>query len=101
MRERNPMTETINASQVRQQWSRLINKVFRGETRVVVEKSGIPVAAIISAEDLSRLNQLEDERRQRFAVLERTWRAFEDVPPEQLEAEVERAVREMRQARNT
>lgn len=101
MRERNPMTETINASQVRQQWSRLINKVFRGETRVVVEKSGIPVAAIISAEDLSRLNQLEDERRQRFAVLERTWRAFEDVRPEQLEAEVERAVREMRQARNT
>ena len=101
MRERNPMTETINASQVRQQWSRLINKVFRGETRVVVEKSGIPVAAIISGEDLSRLNQLEDERRQRFAVLERTWRAFEDVRPEQLEAEVERAVREMRQARNT
>ncbi|HET7078693.1 MAG TPA: type II toxin-antitoxin system prevent-host-death family antitoxin [Chloroflexia bacterium] len=101
MRERNPMTETINASQVRQQWSRLINKVFRGETRVVVEKSGIPVAAIISAEDLRRLNQLEDERRQRFAVLERTWTAFEDVPPEQLEAEVERAVREMRKARST
>ena len=101
MRERNPMTETINASQVRQQWRRLINKVFRGETRVVVEKSGIPVAAIISAEDLRRLNQLEDERRQRFAVLERTWTAFEDVPPEQLEAEVERAVREMRKARST
>jgi hypothetical protein len=30
MRERNPMTETINASQVRQQWSRLINKGCRG-----------------------------------------------------------------------
>jgi hypothetical protein len=59
------------------------------------------VAASSSAEDLRRLNQLADERRQRFAVLERTWTAFEDVPPEQLEAEVERAVREMRKARST
>ncbi len=59
MREREPMTQTINASDARQHWSELLNKVFRKETRVIIEKSGIPVAAIISAEDLERLNRFE------------------------------------------
>jgi prevent-host-death family protein len=35
-----------------------LGKVFRGETHVIVEKSGIPVAAIISAEDFDRLTKL-------------------------------------------
>src|SRR5947199_10734 len=35
MRERAPMTQTIKASQARQEFSQLLNKVFRRETRVV------------------------------------------------------------------
>jgi len=69
MPEREPMTQTMKASQARQEFSQLLNKVFRRETRVVVEKNGIPVAAIISADDLARLAQLEQERAQRFAVM--------------------------------
>jgi prevent-host-death family protein len=46
------MAQVMNASQARENWSEVINKVFLKETRVIVEKSGIPVAAIISAEDL-------------------------------------------------
>jgi len=60
--ERSPETETINASEARRQWSRLVNRVFRGETRILIEKSGIPVAAIISAEDLQYFRRLEAER---------------------------------------
>jgi prevent-host-death family protein len=64
------MTQTINASTARQEWSKILNKVFQEETRIVVEKSGIPVAAIIPAEDLKRLDQLEKERVERFRILD-------------------------------
>ncbi len=96
MREREPMTQTMKASQVRQEWSKLLNTVFRGKTRVVVEKSGIPVAAIISAEDLDRLKQFEAQRAERLKVLEGSWAAFKDEDPETIEQEVSQAVAEVR-----
>jgi prevent-host-death family protein len=55
------MTKTIKASDARQQFSQLLNEVFREESRVVVEKSGIPVAAIIPAKDLQRLTKPFDK----------------------------------------
>jgi prevent-host-death family protein len=97
MREREIMTQTIKASDARQQWSELLNKVFRKETRVVVEKSGIPVAAIISAEDLERLNRYEQERAERFKILDEIGEAFKDVPPEELEREVAKTLDAVRQ----
>ncbi len=97
MRERRPMTQTINASDARQQWSELLNKVFRKETRVIVEKSGIPVAAIVSADDLERLNRYDQEWKERFKALEETWEAFKDVPAEEIEREVTKALDAVRQ----
>ena len=96
MRERNPMTQTMKASDARQQFSDVINRVYRKETRVVVERSGIPVAAIVSAEDLARLDRYEQERVARFAGLSRISEAFADVPVDELEQEVDRAVAEAR-----
>lgn len=106
MREREPMTtKTMKATEARQQFSQLLNQVFRRETRVLVEKSGIPVAAIISASDLERLNRLEEERERDFAVLGEIGQAFKDVPPRELEAEVGRALaaarRQLRKERPT
>lgn len=99
MRERDqPMTQTLKASEARQQFSALINQVARKATRVVVEKSGVPVAAIVSAEDLATLQRYEVERAQRFAALDRIGEAFKDVPAEELEAEVTKAIAAVRQA---
>lgn len=67
---------------------------------MLVEKSGIPVAAIISAADLERPRQLEEEHARRFAVLERTWAAFQDVPIEEIEEQVAQAVQQARQTRH-
>ena len=58
-----PKTRTMKISEVKQQFNRLVNQVYRRETRVMVEKSGIPVAGIVSAEDLERLDRLDRERR--------------------------------------
>jgi len=91
------MVQTLSASAARQQWSALLNKVFRKEARVLVEKSGIPVAAIVSAEDLERLARLEEERRQDFAIIDELRAAFQDVPDEELEQEVNRAFQEARE----
>ena len=91
------MTQTIKASDVRQQWSEVLNKVFRKETQVIVEKSGIPVAAIISTEDLARLHRLEAQRQKDFAILDEMRDAFKDVPPDELEREVANAVASVRQ----
>ena len=92
-----PMTQTINASTARQEFSKILNKVFREETRIVVEKSGIPVAAIISAEDLKRLDQLEKERKERFRILDEVKAAFRDIPEAEIENEIDQAITRSRQ----
>ena len=59
MREPEPLTQTMKISDVKNTLSSLVNKVYRKETRILIEKSGIPVAALVSADDLSRLQQLD------------------------------------------
>ena len=86
----------MKASEVREQWSQLLNKVFRYQTRVVVEKSGIPVAAVISAEELKRFISLEEQREKRFKALDRIRAAFKGVPSDKLEQEIDKAILEVR-----
>jgi prevent-host-death family protein len=97
MAEREPTTQTIDVTEARQKWSQLINKVFRREARVIVEKSGIPVAAIISAQDLERFNRWEAKRARDLAVLEAMSEPFKDAPPEEIEREAAKALAEVRQ----
>ncbi len=94
-----PTTQTVAASAARQRWSQLLNQVFRHEIRVIVEKSGVPVAALVSADDLARLELLDHERAERFRALDASWKAFEGVPAAEIEQEVARAVEEARARR--
>jgi prevent-host-death family protein len=96
MREQEPMTQTMKASEARAQFSTVLNQVYRKQKRVVVEKSGIPVAAIVSAEDLQALQRLEAERSADFDVLFRIGNAFKDVPDEELAREVSAALTQVR-----
>src|ERR687885_196403 len=96
MREREPMTQTMKASQARQEFSQLLNRVFRRETRVIVEKSGIPVAAIISAEDLERLTRLEAERQARFKMIDEIQARNRDKDPDEVERDVAKEIAAMR-----
>lgn len=95
------MTQTLKASAVRSNWSKLLNQVFKEQTRVIVEKSGIPVAAVISAEDLSRLTRLEEERNERFKVIDRMRAAFKDIPDDEIEQQVDKAVAEVRASKRS
>ena len=92
-------TETMKISEVKQQLNRLVNRVYRHETRVLVEKSGIPVAGLVSAEDLRRLDRLDHERAERFKVLKEFAAGFADQSPEEIERETARAIAEVRAER--
>lgn len=91
-----PVIETVKASDARQHWSELLNKVFGGQVRVVVEKSGIPVAALISAEDFQHFQLLEAQRHERFHALEETWEAFADLPAADVDQAITRVIAEVR-----
>lgn len=99
MRQPRPTTETIKISEVKRRLSVLANDVYREETRVLVEKSGIPVAALVSPADLARLVRFDrerDERERDFAIIDEMREAFKDVPPEEIEREVAKAIAEVR-----
>ena len=93
------MIQTLKASDVRSNWSQLLNQVFRGETEVVVEKSGIPVAAIVSAQDYQKLQQIKQARKRDFDVINRMRAAFKGIPDDEIEREVNKAVNEVRKER--
>ena len=96
MREQHPMTQTMKISDVKQQLNSLVNRVYRRETRVVVEKSGIPVAGLVSADDLRRLDRLDRERAERFRALDEFAAGFADQSPEAIERETAQALAEVR-----
>ena len=99
MREQEPMTQIMKISDVKNTLSSLVNKVYRKETRVLVEKAGIPVAALVSADDLNRLQQLDRAWDERTKAIERFSQAFADVPTEEAEAEVARIIADRRRRR--
>lgn len=93
------MTQTLKASDVRSNWSKLLNKVFRGETEVLVEKSGIPVAAIVSAQDYQKLQQIKQRRERDSSVINQIRTAFADQTSEQIKKGVRESIAEVRAER--
>ena len=64
MRERRPaMKKVISATEVRNNLGTLLNRVYRSEEQLVVEKLGIPVAVIISMKDYEQYQRLLAQRR--------------------------------------
>ena len=90
------VTETKAISEVKNALSEVVNAVGCHETRLVIEKRGSPVAAIVSAADLDRLVRYEHERDERFKLIDRMRESFKDVPDEEIEREADRAVAEIR-----
>lgn len=90
-------TRTVDASDAGRQFDELLDTVDRAATRVIVEKGGKPVAAIISAADLDRLDRLDAEQREAWKVLEAMRAPFRDVPHEEIERETDRIMAEIRE----
>ena len=89
-------TRRLSEAEARAEWEGLLDAVGRQRERVMVERSGRPVAAVISFRDfewfLQQLVRWEEGTR----VLDATGEAFKDVPVDELEREVARALAEVR-----
>ena len=86
----------MKVSDVKSRLDSLVDRVSREGTRVLVERSGTPVAAIVSNEDLERLRRLDDERARDFALLDELAAPFVGVPAEEIEREGAKALAEVR-----
>ena len=96
MGKHQPETRSKKISDVKNSLSSLVNEVSRNETRVLVVKRGVPVAAIDSADDLARLDGLDRERAESFKVIDELREAFKDVPAEEIERETDRIIARIR-----
>src|SRR5215204_3864809 len=96
MGQRPVSTERVAASRARQDWSQLLERVQSGRVRILVEKSGVPVAALIAPEDLARFEKIEAEL---DAALARMRAAFADLTDEQIEQDIADVIAEVRTAR--
>lgn len=91
-----PAVETLAATEARRTWSQLLNRVHRERGRVLIEKNGVPVAALISPRDLDFLLAELERRERAWQVIERAREAFADVPSDEIEREVAKAIAEVR-----
>jgi len=95
-----PAEKTMNVTDTKQNFSRVINEVARGESYVVVEKSGAPVAAIISRQEMEEYKRFkEKEREGRARLFERLAElgdAFSEVSDEELEREIQKSQAEVK-----
>ena len=96
MHAQEPTMRTMKISEVKNTLSSLVNSVYRERTRILIEKSGIPVAGIVSIADLEQLARLDQERAEAFKVIDELREAFKDVPAEEIDREADRAVAELR-----
>lgn len=97
MPERSTTPRTMTISEVKKVLSELVDEVGLGNTRVLVEQAGRPVAALVSVDELARLERFDREWDEGTKAIERFSQAFADVPVEEAEAEIARIITEIRQ----
>ena len=91
-----PTTEIVGIDEVRDRLDDLLKHAVGRDRRVVIEREGRPVAALISFADLEWLDMLREQRVERLKFLDEIGRGFDEVSDEELEREIDRAVAEVR-----
>jgi antitoxin (DNA-binding transcriptional repressor) of toxin-antitoxin stability system len=97
VRARMPAVETMSISAVKSRLNSLVNAIYRNETRVLVEKSGIPVAGIVPIVDMRRLARLDELDQEAGKILEAMRSPFDDVPAEEIDQQTKRIIAENRE----
>jgi prevent-host-death family protein len=83
------MTIMLGAREARKNFSELLGRVGYGGEVAIVERSGKPMVAVIP---VALYEQLVAEREVRFQVLDRIRGRLPDLPVEEVEADVSRAI---------
>jgi len=94
-----PRVETMSVSESRRQYSEILNRVYRDNDRVVIEKNGIPVAAIVPIAVAEDADEKERRRAEFRASLDATRREFRNIPADEIEREIAKAIAEVEESR--
>jgi prevent-host-death family protein len=94
-----PTTETISVSEARQKLSETLNRVREDNVRYIVEKSGIPVAAVVPLSVLEEAERKEAARLEAIRAFEAVQSGFVGVSEEEAEQEIAKALEEIKRER--
>jgi hypothetical protein len=96
MTRQDPTTETITSAVAREQWDEVIDRVKTREARFVIECDGKQVAALISVHDLEIFERYLRQRAKDFEIVYEIQGLFADIPDDEIEREIEKAIAEVR-----
>jgi prevent-host-death family protein len=88
--------KTIPALEARTQFGQIMKEVQGGQVRVLVEKSGVPMVGIISAQEFQRVIA---EREARFEVVDRIRHRLPSIPDSEVQHDVREALSRARRRR--
>lgn len=88
--------KTVTALEARTHFSQILKAVQGGGVRIVVEKRGVPIVGIVSAQEFQRVIA---EREARFAVVDRIRRRLPKVSDRVVDRDVRQALRPPRRRR--
>jgi prevent-host-death family protein len=108
--KRKPMLRIVPAAKVKNNFGEVIKRVYENDEVQIIERAGLPVAGIVSMSDIERLYpekvkqmpRLERSAKRQQAwdrlikVLDETQKGGEKFTEEEVEADVLRAVQEVR-----
>ncbi len=109
--KRHSMIRLVPASQAKNQFGEVIRRVYEDEETQIIERSGMPVAAIISMNDLERFMPEKIKEMPEVAMSAKRKRAWKELmailsepgsekySDEEVEADALRAVQEVRHGR--
>ena len=85
------MEKSVGADEASRRLDEIIDETIQTRDHFIIERSGHPVAAIVSIADYHAWQRLAKDRI--FAVIEDVWQLNKGVAPEELERDVELASR--------
>lgn len=88
--------QTVDVEEGEARIGELVSEVAGRGGRVLVTRDGQIIAALISARELAVLDQAERKRKAAFKVIDEIQAAFADLPGEELEREIAKALAEVR-----
>jgi hypothetical protein len=86
-------TKTIPAVEARVHLGEIMKRSFKNGEDFIVEKSGIPMIAILNADEYKKYIQ---EREERFKIIERIKKKLPDVPAKEVEKDITKAIKTVR-----
>ncbi|MGD0116316.1 MAG: type II toxin-antitoxin system Phd/YefM family antitoxin [Dehalococcoidia bacterium] len=92
------MKRKISAVEARKKLGEILESVYYRGDEVVIERAGKPMAVVVPAE---RYQAMERSRERLFELVEKTWERNKNVPYDEIERDVQAAVREARGRRGS